>query len=338
MRESDRLVEQYLNFVEKIELRQKGTVTAKRHVLGAWVNFCEERGDNVFAPSLDVMADFCSRPRRDRNGGLKEPAKDRVRQDRSHLRTFYKWAHEHAEVLPKNFAAKLQSTKGSHADPKPIPLETFYSLPFLSLKDELVIALGLGWFCGLRAHEIGLLSCGAFDGDDLEVQRKMTAQGERLQRFPWQMTLNDLVDDHESRGFKAKRFADLWCQRWRSRVTEFPVSLRDSRYLIHRPKDMNDGVPDGDIPRATRRVNYLYDHAYGKDMPLRFTSHKLRHSFCTHMGRIRDPHRRPSTFELTALMNHGDAKTTMRYFDGMSSYRERRDDEHFEMSREVTKL
>ena len=338
MREADRLVEQYLNHVEKIELRQKGTVTAKRHVLGAWVKFCEEQGSDVFVPSLDLMADFCSRPRRDRNGGSKEPAKDRVRQDRSHLRTFYKWAHEYAEVTEKNLAARLPSTKGSHADPQPVPLETFYSLPFQSLKEEMVIALGLGWFCGLRAHEIGLLSCDAFDGNDLEVVRKMTAKGERVQRFPWQMTLDDLVDDHEGRGFEAKQFADLWCRLWRSRVTSFPVTVRDSRYLIHRPKDKNDGVPDGDVARATRRVNYLYNHAYGKDLPLRFTSHKLRHSFCTHIGRIRDPYRRPSLLEVTALMNHSDPKTTMRYFDAMGAYRERRDEHDYDMSREVTKL
>ena len=31
----------FSNFVEKIESRQKGTVTAKPHVLGAWVKFCQ---------------------------------------------------------------------------------------------------------------------------------------------------------------------------------------------------------------------------------------------------------------------------------------------------------
>jgi len=225
------------------------------------------------------MEAFVTRPRLRRgHGQVGKPATQR--KDVAVLRAFYKWLEEEGEVHISP-ARALHGPVVHNINPKPIPDEEWKFLWSLDLSPQLRVALGLGFFGGLRRQEIFSLSKEQVTPSKIN---DMLRKGGGTHTLPWR----EMYEILES---------------WNPALTSggsLPDALRDV--------SRGSGALLDPWPIDPQTLNKRMLKICGQHNLPNFTPHQLRHSAATNLLRASVP-----IHMVSALLNHSSPTITMRY-------------------------
>lgn len=255
----------------------QGTLEKYRRLTLAWAEFiptplAERTPEDVEA--------FYGRPRR----GSGEAAPATVVNELAVLSAFYQWGQARLS-WPANPARLAGRPKVRNRQPRPVDDSTWIDVWRSDLTLDARVAMGLGYFCGLRREEVTRLRGNQVWGGALV---DFTRKGGGEDRFDysdvlahWQRTLPAteplrLVEPLECLAHSRGPLALMPWASWNS------------------PKGLN-----------RRMCNWLVECGIESDT---FTPHQLRHSFATNLLRTGVP------LEMAAeLCNHSSVTVTMRY-------------------------
>lgn len=271
------LVRTYLEWCADVRHRADTTVRTYADCLGAWLDHVGSADIRLIPRS--EMETFVTRPRKRRGNGLVgKPATQR--KDVAVLRAFYKWLEEEGEVLISP-ARALHGPVVHNVNPKPIPDEQWKVIWEAEMSHHLRAALGLGYFGGLRRHEIlGLSKSQVTSSKITDLQRK----GGGNHTVPW-LEMYEILES------------------WNPALTA-GGSLPDAlRALSRGSGGLLDPWPSDPQTLNKRIITVCREH----DLP-RFTPHQLRHSAATNLLRAGVP-----IHMVSSLLNHSSPTITMRY-------------------------
>lgn len=268
-------------FTEWMRAKRSAPETTTRNyhrIVGLWIEFMPTAISE--RTSEDVEA-FTSRPRR--TGRPAAPAT--VANEVAILGSFYKWGIARLGWLdnPATLAAR---PKVHNRQPRPVDDETWMRLWNSRLTAEARVALGLGYFAGLRRAEIVALRGNQVWGRSIV---NFTRKGGGEDR----VDLGDLVDHYveflphligDPETFECD-LRQLARQRGEQRLMSWPSTA---------PRSLNK-----------RLRKWLVRAGFQPD---EFTPHQLRHSFATNLLDSKVPLHLASD-----LCNHSSVNVTMRY-------------------------
>lgn len=232
----------------------------------------------VRAVDAATVEAFIHRPRR----RTATPAPATVNRDLAACRSFFGWCSERG-VVDKSPADLVHGPTQRKRQPRPIPDQVWVDWWRSDLPDGLRVALGLGWFGGLRRAEIVAIAPDQIvDGVIVNFVRK--GGGEHS------LPLRDMVDVLTDRLPAVAVDADLF---WRAVANQADASY--GRLV---------GWSCGDPQEVNRR---LVRHARPRQL-LPFTPHQLRHSAASNLVRVGMP-----LHLVASLMNHSNVQITMGY-------------------------
>lgn len=267
--------------------RSPETVRAYTSTLEAFTEFVGERAVSAVVRQ-DVEA-FLERPRR----RVAAPSPATMNRELACLRSFFGWCVEQ-ELLGKSPALAVHGQTQRKRMPKPIDDETWCGWWLSDMPDGLRVALGFGFFCGLRRAEIMSLTPDMVTDDSI-VDFVRKGGGEHS--LPWLDMFN----------IAATRLPSVVP----GDPTLFAEALERQRRL-RRPRLV--GWTCHDPQEVNRRIR-KWGTANG--LPL-FTPHQLRHSAATNLVRAGVP-----LHLVASLMNHSNVSITMGYVAaGRSQLRE----------------
>jgi site-specific recombinase XerD len=273
---------EYLDWQLTVRHRRETTMTAYGSILSKFAEWVFPQ--SLWTVTVPQMEGFVVRPRNGRVGDGMGAAGTQKR-DVAILRSFYLWAWER-NYTADHIAKGLHAPQVRNVDPKPIPDEHWLKLwlnPELGPSD--VVALGLGYYAGLRREEIYRLLVSNVTPTEL-VQ--FTRKGNKVVTLPWRMMLE----------VAEKRLPHL---------SPNPTRLTDAMAHLCRGTD-------GMLPLL--RWACLEESSFNKKLHKwcnhlsipRYSPHQLRHSTATNLVRSGMP--MPM---ISQLMAHENVQTTMRY-------------------------
>ena len=261
--------------------RSERTIATYVPVLEALVEFVSPQ--SIYTIDVEQMMAFLKRPRQRRCYG-NAGAAGTQKLDAAILRSHFQWAYE-TNVTPQgNIAKHLHGPTVHNVAPKPWNDDEFQQVWALDLVPSDRVALGLGFFCGLRKAEVYALQVRNVNPQSIvDFQRK----GGMRTDLPWL----DMV------GVYAKKLPHL---------------LPDPQVFV---SALGDLVMDRkfDDPLLKWRI---YESQFNKRMKQWCSKagvqshdvHSLRHSCATNLLRAGLP-----LALVSRLMNHTNINTTMRY-------------------------
>lgn len=279
---NDQLVIEFLEWSEQVRHRASRTISTYGESLASWVAFMGTA--DLMAADVSQMEAWVTRPRKGRAGGL-VGSEATQRKDVAVLRSFYKWCWER-DLTRVDLAKALHGPKVRNINPRPIPDEHWRALwgTRVNLDDSSVVALGLGFFCGLRRHEIlGLTAGQVTDRRIIDFTRK----GGGDHTLPWRDLLEIHMDALPSLVDDPSRF---------TRALENLSRRRGDLPLLTWPTNSIDGF-------NKRMTRWCRDAGVPH-----YTPHQLRHSAATNLLRAGLPLQMVSR-----VLNHSNMSTTMRY-------------------------
>lgn len=271
---------------------------------------------------LDVTADdvqaFLSRPRVKVRGDGPSPAT--IKCELAELRALFAWMVDVKHLRQWNPAKAIPMPTVHNEDPHPVDDETWLAVwTWPELPDDMRVALGLGYFCGLRRHEVTLLKASQFV--DLPTPRitSVKRKGGKRVGFAWRscvdlyaQRLPHLIVDPDLflgslERLRRQRAAAPALLPWREQRNERRVTR-----LVHEQPDgfINPHLFNARLGALLRRVGLKADA---------FTPHSLRHSFCTNLVDAG-----VDILAVQQLAGHSDIRVTQRYVrlreDPLASY------------------
>jgi site-specific recombinase XerD len=283
---SQQLAIAWLEWVRDVRGRSKNTVRAYASTIEAYLRFLDVT--DVRHATRAQMEAFILRPRARRaHGNVGSPATQR--RDIACLRMFYGWMHEEG-ITGSNLALGLHGPTVHNQNPRPIPDEDWEVLWGTHMGYDSIdakVVLGLGFFCGLRRHEIVALKQSQFyRGKIVNFVRK--GGGEDVLPYV------DMV------GVIADRLPHLMGPKGSD---SFLGAIEHMRELHYRGGYVtNWGTRDPDA------INKRMKKWCAKAGIPPYTPHQLRHSCATNLLRAGVP-----LHLVQRLMNHSSPETTMRY-------------------------
>lgn len=269
-------------------------------VIDAWLSHLGPKELGKANPN--DFAKFLTRPRGGRAAG-KHAADATLAKDVSILRAMYDYLHAH-EMIERNPARLLVAPTVHNTSPRAIPDETWTRLWRSPLDDTARVALGLGFFVGLRRHEIVALRPSHF----LAEKQCVTT----IVAFPRKgggthtLAVGELFEVYEEfmphLGVE-RLYAPLW-RLWReSRETVRPWLMPWRTTVL----GTRQGVRAGELDphHVTRHLKLWLEEA---GMDNEFTPHALRHSAATNLLRAGVP-----VALVRDVLNHSSLQTTTRY-------------------------
>jgi len=225
----------------------------------------------------------------------------RVRR-RAALRALWKWMYANGMVDsdPTNL---LVVPRLRNVNPSPVPDATWKRLWAYEHPRPAVVVLGLGYFCGLRRHEIvGLRT----DHVDLDRQRlvgfKRKGGGDDV--FDYGELVGVIADRLPALLPDPDRFLNALRQQAEGREGLL-LSWGEGRTSTHRTR-ARYGLAEADIDPG--QVNERLRRWQRSAGVTAFSPHKLRHSFVTNLLRAGVP-----LHIVSRMANHTNVTTTMRY-------------------------
>ena len=233
---------------------------------------------DLSAVSRVELESFIERPRA--RGG--RPAPNTVKREVATLRSFFGWC-AHEEIVQRSVAEGLFAPKARARNPRPVDDETWRAWWGVDLPDALRVALGLGFYVGLRRAEIVGLTPEMVNNETIEG---FIRKGGGEHTIPWREMQQILtlrlpgIGDPE----------DLLGQAISALRRSSGSSLLGWRCLA--PIELN---------RRLRK----WGERHG--LPL-FTPHQLRHSAATNLLRAGVP-----IHLVSSLLSHSSPAVTMVY-------------------------
>lgn len=270
-------VDRWLVWAEHRRNRRPTTLMAYRQVMR---DFLPWVGDmDVAAVTRMEIESFLERP----HLRVARPKPATVKREVSTLRAFFQFCEDEG-LVEKSPARGVHAPTVHNVQPRPIPDDVWRMWWGHDLPDGLRVALGLGFFGGLRRAEIVGLRVGQVTN---EAVVDFVRKGGGTHTLPWadmrsalQRRLPHLVEARDSLVPALNRL--------RSRGAEAPLMPWAS-------------LDPGEVNKRIRR----WGERHG--LPS-FTPHQLRHSTATNLLRAGVP-----LHLVTALLNHSNPAITMRY-------------------------
>lgn len=271
------LVNQYLDWAANVRRRSPMTVYKYRMVYVTLLDWSGSR--SLESLTVDDLQRWLRRPRR--QGKPAAPAT--IKTETMAVRSLFKWLYGRGIVSHDPTVQLLEECPEVHNDtPKPILDEDWLRVWRSDVADDMRVALGLGFICGLRRAEIVSLSAGQFASVPAQRIVAIRRKGGRHQDFPWRTAVE----------LYAVRLPHLL-------GPDGPQSfLRPLERLLGERATQPALLPWGSNARGMRRTHALPDGAVNPDAfnrrlrpvlrnaglpPDAWTPHNLRHSFCTNL-------------------------------------------------------
>ena len=206
------------------------------------------------------------------------------------------------EGLDDNPAREVTAPRGSRRNPRPVDDVRWLRIWTSALTPDERLVFGLGYYAGLRRHELAMLRCEHIDAER-ELIRWFDRKGGKE---GGEVYYGHIIDRVTLRGLPVvSPHTDLWRSQMRERAR------RDGSDRVVGSLDHVTGAVD-----ATP-VNRLVAAACSRFGVAPFTPHQLRHSFGTNCHRVGMP------LEVIAdQMAHADLSTTLRYVQTDGWFRE----------------
>lgn len=261
--------------------RSERTIATYVPVIKSLVEFVAPQ--SIYTLDVEQMMAFLKRPRQRRcYGNAGAPGTQKL--DAAILRSHFQWAYE-TNVTPNgNIAKHLHGPTVHNVQPKPWDDDQFQAVWALDLVPSDRVALGLGFFCGLRKAEVYSLKVRNVNPQAIvDFQRK----GGMRMDLPWM----DMV------GVFAKKLPHL---------------LPDPQLFVSAVGDL---ATNREFDDPLLKWN-IYESQFNKKMKQWCIAagipchdvHSLRHSCATNLLRAGLP-----LALVSRLMNHTNMNTTMRY-------------------------
>jgi site-specific recombinase XerD len=265
------LVDEYLSWMATVRLRQPSTIEAYGSCLRQYVRWLYDRGVVLATATVTDVEEFQKRPRQKRGrGGNGEPATQR--REIATLNGFYAWACGRGH-LPSNPMDEVFAPPQRKRQPRPVADEVWLQAWHSTLSDPLRVAMGLGYFCGLRRAEVVRLTVDQLtDARIVDFIRK----GGGEDTTPWR-SMVEVYEQHLPH-----------------------LGHEDFVRVMGRIRNRKGHITPYQDPAWFGRA--LRQHGFA------FTPHQLRHSCATNLIRADVP-----LPIVSRLMNHTSITTTMLY-------------------------
>jgi integrase/recombinase XerD len=295
VRSNEALVNEFLTHIERTLRRAPGTVYKYRQIYSSFLLGVDKPLGTITTTDIEGWLG------RERVGraqlGVAAPATIKV--EITTLRSLFKWLHS-SGTIPSNPAASLVLPTVHNDDPKPVPPEVWRKVWFSSLPDDERVALGLGYFCGLRRHEVTGLSPEQFVDVPAPLILDLKRKGGKRGGFRWRSCLDlyaakapHLIGDPSLFVSALTRLLDSRRGLHTSSLSLLPWSRTNAEVW---PVMFN------------KRMVSL---ALRMGVPVtEFTPHRLRHSFGTNLCAAGVPIQ-----VVSKLMGHSSLAITQRYVD-----------------------
>jgi len=271
-----------IRWLEHLEVdRGRSPETIRRYDLTVeqWLNWAATSQVDPLLPSLEELEEFIRRPRlRQGHGRLGAPATRRA--EVTHLRGWFRWMTARKLVAVDPTVAMVAPTVKAGL-PKPIPDDHWLVLWEGQTTHRLHLALGLGYYVGLRRAEI----C-ALQGHQLEdhLIANFVRKGGGEDTLPWRQMLSVYQEELP----RLAVGSDVWAQE----LLDHASSHRHSVLFWNEGQTMYK-----EMKRACKRLGLPH-----------YTPHQLRHSCATNLFRASMP-----MGLVSSLMNHSSLDITKGY-------------------------
>lgn len=275
----EQAVVRYLTWCRDTRNRSPQTLRSYTSTLQAYVDWLSGRG--LDGPDRGELEDFIARDRI-RKGRPRIGSPATRKREVACLRGFYRWATVEG-LVDRDPTANLHGPKVQQRNPNPIDDDRWVALWTSDLCDSDRVALGLGFFCGLRKAEIMSLQGRQVSATRI---RDFVRKGGGEDTLPWAEMLGVYED----------RLPELVVDPYL-----FTEALNRCRRA---DRDPLLGWSNLGPLEFNRRIDKLCTRLELK----RFTPHQLRHSCATNLLRAGVP-----LHLVASLMNHSNTTITMRY-------------------------
>lgn len=292
------LVGEWLQYLRTTKGRPESTVSAYRRILREYVDLCvgERHLEHV---STEQIERFLQRERGGRAGNAcAAPATQH--RDASCIRSFYTWMQARGEIM-QNPAQLVATPTVRNRQPRPIGDADWLRL-WNGAGGSDAVALGLGFFCGLRREELTRLRCSHVDiGGRRLVNFVRKGGGEDV------MPVGNVIDVFSARlpHLRPEPLWDVVCAQVERKTGDDWLIAWDDL-----------GQPRRSLAAARREpgqldpqhLNHWLKRMCVAQQVGHVHPHQLRHSCATNLLRAGVPLPMVST-----LLNHTNVHTTMRY-------------------------
>lgn len=271
------------------------------------MSFAEYMGTkSLLTASLEQMTEWSSIPRK---RSVKTLSPGTIHRRIMTLRSFYRFLHEVAEVLPKNPARKLTPPQVDNEDPKPVPEHIWTSIWFADLTDEMRVALGLSYFAGLRRHEVTSLRLEQFKDDPVPMIQGMKRKGhKRTGGFRYMTTVRLIAQAFPHLIGDVNLFSDALERHRAAREAtgrSLLLSWGDIKLGTGAPRKYPNLTGGIEPQYFNKRLDKLC-----RDLKVpRITPHQLRHSAATNLI-LADV----ALVDAQKMLGHARPDTTVRYY------------------------
>ena len=274
----EQLMVDWLVWLRDVRGRADRTLRVYNQVLRAWLDFTSDLDVDPLDPTIEELEAFTQRLRYN-NRRKPKPATQSL--DATVMIAWFKWLTRR-HVLAENPAENLMLPKVPRTEGRPIEDVDWEIIWESDLPPRFRAALGFGFYCGLRSHELMELQCDQITPNKLI---RFTRKGGGKDTTDWlgmaqvyAVKLPHLLPDIDE-------FTDVVMHVKRKYTKLTPWQPSASTLLRAKMRKL---CVDLRIPA--------------------YTVHQLRHSAVTNLLRAEVP-----LHLVSRLMNHGDIKTTMRY-------------------------
>jgi len=183
----------WLEWLLNIKGRQPRTAEAYGLTLEKWVEWAHANGVDPLHPDVTEIEAFTLRPRTRQGHGRRGAASTR-RTEIVALRGWFEWMVRRGHVKADP-TVDLEAPTVRGGLPKPIPDADWLALVQAQITPRLRLALGLGFYCGLRREEIVELR-----GNQVTAEHivDFTRKGGSQDTLPWR-TMVGIHEDHMPR-------------------------------------------------------------------------------------------------------------------------------------------
>jgi site-specific recombinase XerC len=177
------LVQEYLEWMRDVRKRSPASVYSYRRTLILWLRHIQPTP--LVAVAVTDVDTFLARPR-EVGGRLKGEvvAAGTLKGELARVRSLYDWMVRR-DYAYGNPARKVDSPTVHNERPRPVPDADWKRLWFAALPDDERVAYGLGYFTGLRRHEICNLTPDQFIDVPRPIIVDVRRKGGKRQNINW---------------------------------------------------------------------------------------------------------------------------------------------------------
>lgn len=312
------LVNDYLSYARGTLKRSPDTCYKYGLSYRIFLGVLEQRGNrHLTQTNADDIQAYLDRPRQKVVG--REVSASSIKREIAELRSLFKYLTNHRELMTRNPALKFALPKVHNENPKPVEDEAWLQVWTSDLTDPERVSLGLGYFGGLRRHEITLLRADQFVDVPLPRITSVKRKGGKIVGFPWRSCIDLYAQRLPHLIVDPDLFLGALARMRKSRASSLALlpwaEERRPSAITRSVHEQPPGFINPDL--FNKRLQVTLERC---GLPFyAFSPHQLRHSFCTNLIDAGI-----DILVVQQLAGHDDVRTTQRYIrlndDPLSAY------------------